>query len=327
MFCNTYHLLLSAGPDTISKAGGLHKFINFGGLIMTDSGGFQVFSLADRQQVSNELKGGTAKKYSGTVLKLSEEGVTFRSYRDGAKVLLTPETTVQTQRQFLSDIVIPLDELCANDVSEETLMNSFERTHRWEKRSLDEFKKLSSHDLERKQFIYSVIHGGTNLELRKRSLEILDRLGFDGHAIGGSLGANLNQMNEMLTSLMPQMPPEKPRHLLGMGDMEAIEIGIRLGIDTFDSAYPTRAGRHGSLMTSKGLIKIRKEEYKNDFETKGIDGENCDCFTCKNYSLGYLHHLFRTEEPTAGVLGSIHNLRWWSLAFERIRTRILNNEI
>jgi queuine tRNA-ribosyltransferase len=282
----------------------------------------QIFSLGDRQQVSNELKGKTAKKYEGSVLKINEHGVTFRSYRDGSLVELTPESSIDCQKQLGSDIIIPLDELPAHDVSADDLVSSFDRTHRWERRSLEQHLRNT-----RNQRIYSVVHGGTDLTLRRRSIETLAQLPFDGHAIGGSIGKDRTEMKQMLSELLPHMPPDKPIHLLGMGDTESLDFGVTLGIDTFDSAYPTRLGRHGTLFTEHGTIKVRQAEFRQRYERNGIDGDRCDCYTCRNYSLAYLHHLVKTEEPTAGVLGSIHNVYWLNKRMESLRELIERNEI
>lgn len=299
MFCNTYHLLLQPGPEVIQKAGGLHKFINRKLPIITDSGGFQVFSLA-YGSVASELKSQGAKKGDGHVLKITEEGVLFRSYRDGAKVLLTPESSVQAQKAMQSDIIIPFDELPPYHIGKERLMSALERTHRWEKRSLEEHLKNPQG-----QSMYAVIHGGIDLELRKKSAEVLSELPFDGFSIGGSVGKTKQEMVEMLTSLLPRLKEEKPNHLLGIGDLESLALSIPLGIDTFDSSYPTRAARHGFLLTKAGGIKVEKKENATNY---GPIEEGCPCRSCTHYSLAYLHHLFKAKELTAYTLASLHNL-------------------
>ena len=318
MFCNTYHLLLQPGVDTIKRAGGLHQYINRKGPIITDSGGFQVFSLA-YGSVADELKSRGLKKQDGHVLKISEEGVLFRSYRDGAKVLLTPESSIQAQKALGADIIIPFDELPPYHIGTEALHRSFERTHRWEKRSLDEHLKN-----QQAQAMYAVVHGGVDPTLRKKSVEILKNLPFDGFAVGGSLGKTRAEMVAMLEQLYPHLPEEKPNHLLGIGDLESLKLCIPLGVDTFDSSYPTRAARHGMLLTKEGPLKISRSEFANHFAPIEPD---CTCPTCKQYTLGYLHHLFKANELTAYALATIHNLHFMVDLMRRYREAILAGQI
>lgn len=318
MFCNTYHLMLQPGTDIIKQAGGLHTFMQRTKPIITDSGGFQVFSLM-YGGVTNELKSNGQKQESNAVLKISEEGVLFRSYRDGSKMLLTPETSIQAQKDLGADIIIPFDELPPFHMDHKKLVRAFDRTHRWEKRSLDEHLKNPQ-----KQAIYSVIHGGIDLELRKKSCSLLGSLPFDGHAIGGSLGKTYEHMITMLTGMMPFMPYEKPNHLLGIGDLRSIEPCISLGIDTMDSSYPTKCARHGMLFTQQGSIKIRNARYKNLF--KPLD-KDCSCYTCMHYTAAYIHHLFKAHELLAYSLTSIHNIHFMMNYFSRIRALILNNDL
>ncbi len=316
MFCNTYHLLLQPGPEVVKRAGGLHRFIQRQMPIITDSGGFQVFSLA-YGSVADELKSRGAKKRDGHVLKISEEGVLFRSYRDGTKVLLTPETSIQTQKALGADIIIPFDELPPYHIGAEALKRSLERTHRWEKRSLDEHLKDPQN-----QAMYAVIHGGVDPELRKESCNYLSRLPFDGFSIGGSLGKTKGEMVEMLTGLLPQLPEEKPNHLLGIGDLESLAQCVPLGIDTFDSSYPTRAARHGLLLTAEGGIKVEKGEHANHFAPIEHD---CSCWTCQNFTLAYLHHLFKANELTAYTLATVHNLHFMVELMRKYRAAILED--
>jgi len=318
MFCNTYHLLLQPGPEVVRRAGGLHRFINRQMPIITDSGGFQVFSLA-YGSVADELKSRGAKKGDGHVLKISEEGVHFRSYRDGSKVLLTPETSIQTQKALGADIIIPLDELPPYHIGPDKLKLSLERTHRWEKRSLEEHLKNPQN-----QAMYAVIHGGVDPALRKESCNFLANLPFDGFSIGGSLGKTKPEMVEMLTTLLPQLPEEKPNHLLGIGDLESLAQCVPLGIDTFDSSYPTRAARHGFLLTADGGVKVEKGTNANHFAP--ID-HNCTCWTCQHFTLGYLHHLFKAKELTAYTLATIHNLHFMVELMKRVRQDILEDRI
>ncbi len=316
MFCNTYHLLLQPGPEVIRRAGGLHRFINRQMPIITDSGGFQVFSLA-YGSVADELKSRGTKKRDGHVLKISEEGVHFRSYRDGSKVLLTPETSIQTQKALGADIIIPLDELPPYHIGSDELKRSFDRTHRWEERSLREHLKNPQ-----EQAMYAVIHGGVDPSLRQLSCKILSDLPFDGFSIGGSLGKTKPEMIQMLTLLLPQLPLEKPNHLLGIGDLPSLEQCVPLGVDTFDSSYPTRAARHGFLLTAEGGIKAEKGENANYFAPIEQD---CTCWTCQNFSLAYLHHLFKAKELTAYTLATVHNLHFMVELMRKYREAIFQD--
>ena len=318
MFCNTYHLMLQPGTEIIKKAGGLHKFMNRTQPIITDSGGFQVFSLA-YGSVADELKSRGTKKQDGMVLKISEEGVVFRSYRDGSKLQLTPETSIQAQKNLGADIILCFDELPPYHIAEKALKTSLARTHRWEERSMIEHQKNPN-----EQALYAIIHGGIDPELRKISCDFLTSLPFDGFAIGGSLGKNKQEMHKMLSSTLPRLPLECPNHLLGIGDLESLELCIPLGIDTFDSSYPTRAARHGVLLTKKGPLKATKLAYADYFAP--IE-EGCTCSTCKNFSLSYIHHLFKAREAVCMTLASIHNLHFMIEKMKDYREKILRDEI
>lgn len=318
MFCNTYHLMLQPGTAVVRQAGGLHKFINRTLPIITDSGGFQVFSLA-YGSVADELKSRGTKKQEGAVQKITEEGVLFRSYRDGSKILLTPETSIQAQKDFGADIIIPFDELPPYHIPEDELKKSLERTHRWEKRSLDAHLKNPQG-----QAIYAVVHGGINPEMRKSSSEFLAALPFDGFAIGGSMGKNKREMHELLSHTLPLLPEERPNHLLGIGDLLSIEQSIPLGIDTFDSSYPTRSARHGVLFSRSGPVNITKREYATNY---GPVEEGCQCPTCTHFSAAYLHHLFKAHELTSMSLASAHNLYFMVQLMQRYREGIIDSEI
>ena len=318
MFCNTYHLILHPGTELIKNAGGLHKFMNRTQPLITDSGGFQVFSLM-YGTVNEELKSKGKKQQSNSVLEINEEGVLFRSYRDGNPILLTPESSVQAQKDLGADIIIPLDELPPYHVDKRALLTSFERTHRWEKRSLDEHMKN-----ENNQTMYSVVHGGVDPELRKKSCEFAAHLPCGGYAIGGSLGKTHNEMFAMLEQMMPYLPPDKPNHLLGIGDLTSLEPCIKLGIDTMDSSHPTRCARHGLLFTNNGTIKILNAQYQQAFTP--LDPE-CTCYTCSNYTIAYLRHLFKAHELAAYSLASIHNLHFMVQKMAALRAAILENRL
>lgn len=318
MFCNTYHLLLQPGTKVVKEAGGLHKFINRTLPIITDSGGFQVFSLM-YGGVASELKSQGTKKTEGHVLKITEDGVLFRSYRDGTSFLLTPESSVQAQKDFGADIIIPLDELPPYHISANALVESLNRTHRWEIRSLMEHKRN-----ENDQAMYAVIHGGVDQALRDESCRVLTKHPFDGFAIGGSMGKTKGQMVAMLEKTVPKLPLDRPNHLLGIADLESLEGSVPLGIDTFDSSYPTKVARHGTLLTKKGPLKITKGCYNTDFSP--IE-EDCTCPTCQNYTKAYLCHLFKAKELTGLTLASIHNLHFMCEHMKRYRELILNDAI
>lgn len=317
LFCNTYHLVIQPGLEVIAQAGGLHRFMQRNAPIITDSGGFQVFSLA-YGTVHEELKSKGCKKQQGSVIKISEEGVLFRSYRDGERILLTPEKSIQAQKILGADIIIPFDELPPYHIGSKALQKSVERTHRWEQRSLEEHLKNPQ-----QQALYSVIHGGIDMELRAHSTRFLSNLPFNGHAIGGSLGKNRTEMVHMLRQLMPLLPPELPVHLLGIGDIASLQETIGLGIDTFDSSYPTRAARHGMLLHPQGNLHIEQNKYKMDFTA--IDAQ-CDCLTCTRYTRAYVHHLFKAHELSAYSLASIHNVRFMVRLMRQYREAILRGE-
>lgn len=278
IFANTYHLLIHPGAEVVEAAGGVHKFTNYNRPMITDSGGFQVFSMANTTS-QDELKGkvkrtdrSTGKSAPNLLKKISETGAVFRSYREGKLIELTPQSSVQAQKKIGADIIIPLDILLPNAVTPKKLLESFHRTHRWEAASLREHLTNL-----KQQAMYAVLHGGTNLELRKLSLEYLSSLPFQGLAIGGSLGRNSQEMYELLEALCPQLPRKFPVHLLGIGDPPSVEHGARLGIDTFDSAYPTKNGRHGRFFTADGSVDLSKPKFANTHNKPPVEG--CDCPT------------------------------------------------
>jgi queuine tRNA-ribosyltransferase len=318
MFCNTYHMLLQPGTEVVKAAGGLHRFIQRSGPIITDSGGFQVFSLM-YGSIADELKGKGKRKSNGGVLKITEEGVLFRSYRDGKKLLLTPESSIEAQKNLGADIIIPLDELPPYHIDKSSLLESFERTHRWEERSLQEHSKNLCN-----QAIYAVVHGGTDLELRRKSSEFLSERPFDGFAIGGSLGKTRREMVEMLRSTLPLLPLNRPIHLLGIGDPPSLEECVPLGIDTFDSSYPTRSARHGIAFTKSGSINLTRTALARDFSP--ID-PSCSCPTCQKFHVAYLHHLFKARELSAQTLTSVHNLYFMIELMCSYRREIMDDKI
>ncbi|KAL7549871.1 hypothetical protein ACHAWF_013128 [Thalassiosira exigua] len=342
-FCNTYHLMLQPGTEVVEGAGGLHQFIGRRDRpLITDSGGFQVFSLAygsvhEELSTGGELKRASLgdKNKSANIggappVKVTEDGAVFRSYRDGRKFLLTPESTVQAQKALGADIIIPLDELPPYHIDRDALERSVERTHRWEARSLVEHL-----DDVRKQAMYCVIHGGMDRELRRKSLEYLTSLPFDGYAIGGSLGRNSDELMDLLAWMMPLLNEDstnggtrrrgKPRHLLGIADETGVLGAVRHGVDTMDSCYPTRIARHGTLLSREGKVHIKSGKYSRQYGVP-IDQE-CGCSTCKRYDRAYLWHLFKAKEPVLMTLATIHNIHYMNDLMTRQRQLILEDKI
>lgn len=309
LFVNTYHMLVHPGDLIIQNAGGIHSFMNRQQPIITDSGGFQIFSLL-YGGVAQELKSKGMKKNSTCVLKSNEEGVLFRSYRNGELIFLTPESSIQAQKKIGSDIIIPLDELLPFHVTDQEFKKSFEKTHRWQKRSFIEHKKN-----RQGQLIYGVIHGSIYSDYRKKSVHYLMEDDFDGFAIGGSLGKDIHDVEHVLRETIKHLPPEKPRHLLGVADLNTVKIALKMGIDTFDSAYPTKCARHGWLFTDEGTIKITQSKWQNVHEKISAAPR------LKNYTAAYLHHLFKSHEQTAGMLASVHNIWYLNEFCQRLKNK------
>ena len=327
MFCNTYHLLVHPGPQIVRDAGGLHKYMNHRGPIITDSGGFQVFSLAapsadDAPEMKSRAKAARAANREGgpanssSLLCVGERGALFRSYLNGEHIELTPESSVAAQKDLASDIIIPLDELPPYHISRERLKQSVRLSHRWMARS------LRAH-LERpqQQAMYAVIHGGTDEELRKESAEYLSSLPFDGFAVGGSLGKDRAEMLELLRFLMPLLPTDKPNHLLGIADPESAEAVVPFGVDTMDSCNPTRIARHGLLLCTGGNLKIQQSKHINDYGPIDPQVETIA------HSRAYLHHLYKQHEPLYSSLATMHNLIYMNKHMASIRDRIMKDEI
>lgn len=318
VFANTYHLMLHPGEDVIDKAGGIHTFSGRDRPIITDSGGFQVFSLA-YGSVASELKSSGAKKHGNSVLKTTEEGVVFRSYRDGKKIHLTPESSIIAQKKIGADIIIPFDELPPYHMDEQALRRSLDRTHRWEIRSLNTHLSDPRH-----QAIYAVCHGGVNPDFRKESARYLSEQAFNGFGIGGSLGKNREELAFVLDHTIPHLRPEAPRHLLGIGDIPAIGDSIPKGIDTFDSSYPTKAARHAVAFHPDQAVRLKSTKHRESFIP--LD-DKCPCFTCKHYTRAFLHHLFKANEATAHSLTTIHNLTYMMRYMARARELILQDQL
>ena len=294
---NTYHLWLRPGEDIVAKAGGLHKFMNYNGPILTDSGGFQVFSLAKKKDIS-------------------EEGVVFKSHIDGKKLFLTPELSIQIQNKLDSDIAMSFDECIPYPASYEYAKASTERTIRWAKRG------LSVHN-NPNQSLFGIVQGGEFEDLRKYSALETVKLNFDGYSIGGtSVGEDKDTMYKMIDYAIKYLPIDKPRYLMGAGEPIDLLEGVERGIDMFDCVLPTRLARHGNAFTRNGRINLKNLKYKEDFTP--IE-DNCDCYTCKNYTKAYIRHLITCNEMLGGRLLSIHNIRFLIKEMEEIRQAIKNN--
>ncbi len=332
IFANTYHLFLRPGEKIVKKLGGLHKFMNWDHPIITDSGGFQVFSLGMglEQGVGkiasifpDESKKSHSRRKSHNAksrIKISEQGVEFRSHIDGKKILLTPEKSIQIQKDLGADFILSFDECTSPLVNYEYTKEALERTHRWEKRSLDEFQKPENKPSEHSsQAIYGIIQGGVYRNLRKQSANFIGKMDFFGMAIGGSLGKSKKDMYQILDWTIPLLPENKPKHLLGIGTIEDIFEGVKRGIDTFDCAAPTRIARNGTLLTKKGRLNIMNARYRDD---RSPIEKGCKCYTCQNYSRAYLRHLFWAGEMLAPRLASIHNLYFMANLMKEIRANI-----
>ena len=295
ILANTYHCWLRPGEDIIEKAGGLHKFMNYNNPMLTDSGGFQVFSLTSMR-------------------KITEEGVSFKSHLDGSSLFLSPEKSIQIQNKLGADIIMALDECPPYPASYEYMKDSVDRTLRWAKRCKD------AHQREGEQSLFGIVQGGEYRDIRKYSAKALTEMDFDGYAIGGtSVGESKETMYKMIEYALEDLPKDKVKYLMGVGSPDALFEGVLRGIDMFDCVLPTRIARHGTLMTSHGRINIKREEFKDDFSP--LD-DNCDCYCCKNYSKAYLRHLFRCNEGFGLRLMSIHNLRYLIHLMEQIRQAI-----
>lgn len=296
---NTFHLMLRPGTEIIKQHGDLHDFMHWHKPILTDSGGFQVFSL-------------------GELRKITEEGVTFRSPINGEKILLTPEKSMQVQRDLGSDIVMIFDECTPYPATESEARVSMELSLRWAKRSKDEHGDSPS-------ALFGIIQGGMYEGLRDISLRGLEDIGFDGYAIGGlSVGEPKEDMIRVLDHVADKIPAHKPRYLMGVGKPEDLVEAVRRGIDMFDCVMPTRNARNGHLFVTNGVVKIRNAVHKTDI---GPLDQKCDCYTCKNYSRSYLHHLDKCNEILGARLNTIHNLHYYQRVMQGLRDAIANENL
>jgi queuine tRNA-ribosyltransferase len=330
VLANTYHLYLQPGDEIIKKAGGLGKFMNWHCPTMTDSGGFQAFSLgaAYGEHVSKIASGQSEISRCGAenggtnsdcaLAKIDEDGVVFRSHIDGSEHRFTPEKSIQIQHNIGADMIFAFDECTSPQASFEYQKEAMDRTHRWAKRSLDEHKKLNKED---KISLLGIVQGGRFEDLRKESAEYISKLDFDGFGIGGSF--NKEDMNTAVGWVNKILPEDKPRHLLGIGEPMDLFGGIENGVDLFDCVAPTRIARNGTLHTKNGKINILNAKFKEDFEPIEND---CECYTCKNYTKSYLAHLFRAKEILVNTLATIHNLYFINKLVADIRQSILDEK-
>ena len=299
---NTYHLMLRPGDELIARRGGLHKFIGWNKSILTDSGGYQVFSLAERR-------------------KINENGVEFRSHLDGSPYLLTPERAVDIQANLGSDIAMVLDECPALPSTAEVIDRSLELTARWARRCRERFlEKKGRRIISPDPLQFGIVQGGTFPELRRKSAELTVSIGFEGYAIGGlSVGEPNETMYEVVAQTTPYLPVDQPRYLMGVGTPIDIVEAVARGIDMFDCVLPTRNARNGQLLTSEGPLNIKNLEFAED---DGPADPACGCYTCRNFSRAYLRHLYRAGEMTGGTLNTLHNLSFYLDTMRRIREAI-----
>lgn len=297
---NTYHLFIRPGHDIVKEAGGLHKFMNWDRPILTDSGGFQVFSLSDLR-------------------KITEEGVHFRNHLNGDKLFIGPETSMEIQNALGADIMMAFDECPPYPAERDYVKQSLERTTRWAERS------LKAHSRPNDQALFGIVQGGMYKDLREQSAKELTSLDFPGYAVGGlSVGEPKDIMNEVLEYTTPLLPENKPRYLMGVGDPESLFEGVIRGIDMFDCVLPTRIARNGTTMTSNGRLVVRNAKYARDFDP--IDPA-CGCYTCQNYSRAYVRHLLKADEIFGLRLTSYHNLYFLLDLMKNIRQAILEDRL
>jgi queuine tRNA-ribosyltransferase len=341
LFCNTYHLLLHPGTDVIAECGGLNSFMNTDKVIMTDSGGFQVFSLKygtvqeelghtpSLKKASGSMKSRGHGKGHASAVRVMDTGVTFRSYRDGTRLELTPEVSVTAQKELNGSIIMPLDELPPYHVTREELVASVSRTHRWQKQSLE-----THHGKPNGQLMYGIVHGGSDKELRKESVKFVTDHGFDGFAIGGALGKNSAELCAIVDWTMgacglraAARDTHRPVHVLGIADPCNIRELVKMGCDSFDACYATKISRHGAMLCGDvrqpGRISIKSSRYKHAHHPL----PDCHCSTCAQYSLAYLHHLTKANEPLVDTLLSVHNLTYMTDLMKALRDDIKAGQI
>ncbi|HAF71178.1 MAG: Queuine tRNA-ribosyltransferase [Acetothermia bacterium 64_32] len=325
---NTYHLYLRPGAETVGALGGLHGFFGWAGPWMTDSGGFQVFSLGAGKvhgvgKIAPIFPGDTRPRAAGgSLVRLTEEGVHFRSVVDGAWVFFSPEEVIRAQRLLGADIILPLDE-CTSPFHDRAYTEAaMERTHRWAERALRAFEETRGLGPNPGQALFGIVQGGAYEDLRRRSARVIAGMNFSGFAIGGSLGRSKEDMLRVIEWTVGELPKERPRHLLGIGTVEDIVEAVRRGVDAFDCAAPTRMARNGTLLSGQEegfRLNIKGARFRRD--GRPIE-EGCDCPTCRRHSRAFLHHLLRSGELSYFRLATLHNLRFMARLMAAIRARI-----
>lgn len=329
LFGNTYHLHLRPGEDRVLDFGGLAKFMSWNGPTITDSGGFQVFSLGQLKMKLTEEGEGTEVK----VVNIKDDGVTFRSHIDGSKHVFTPEISIEIQKKLGADLILAFDECAPHPSTHEYTKEAMERTHKWAVRCLKAHQRNPPSPLglrRGKQALYGIIQGGVYQDLREESAEFISKLNFDGIAIGGvSVGESKKEMRQAIEWSYPFLPEDKPRHLLGIGEIDDIFDVIERGMDTFDCVIPTRFGRYGIVFVNPPVGNL-KNRFRIDLnkvifaKDKSPIDKNCLCYVCQNFSRGYLHHLFRAQELLAYRLASYHNMFFINNLVKKIRESIPN---
>jgi queuine tRNA-ribosyltransferase len=322
---NTYHLYLQPGHELIARRGGLHRFMGWDGPILTDSGGFQVFSLV-YGSIADEVKGRRPQHpaMQRDMVKVTEDAVIFKSYLDGSRHVFTPERSVEVQHGLGADIIVCFDELPPFRAGYDYTRDSMARTHRWAERCLKTQRERDPQSLPNPdQYLFGIVHGGVFPDLRKASAEFIGELGFDGLCIGGSLGANKAQIYEVVEMTVPHMPDGLARHLLGVGDVDDLLEGVARGIDMFDCVSPTRLGRHGAA-----IVKDRERRWRLNVANSSLREDDnpiqvgCACYTCRHYSRAYIHHLYRANELLGIRLVSLHNVAFLLNLMAEVRSAL-----
>jgi len=329
LICNTYHLYLRPGEKVIQKLGGLHKFMNWAGPIITDSGGFQVFSLGFGLEhgigkIAGVFSSQNLAKQKVNLVKIDEDGATFTSHLDGSKHRLTPQKSIQIQEALGADIIFVFDECTSPLSSYDYTKKAMEKTHRWAEICLREKEKSAKGGFasgEKRQALFGIVQGGPFRDLREASAQFIGGLSFDGFGIGGSFGQE--EMKKTLDWVISYLPADKPRHLLGIGYLDDIKEAVKKGIDLFDCVEPTRLARHGVFLTAIGKLNISNSSYRID---KKPIMRGCACYTCQNFSRAYLHHLFKAKEILGTCLLTFHNLWFIHQLMKKIREDIKNGK-
>lgn len=332
ILANTYHLMLQPGSEIVAKMGGLHGFMGWDGPMLTDSGGFQIFSLG-HGSVAEEVKGKRQSSRPKSLLKINEEGATFKSYVDGKKHVLTPEMSIQIQRNLGADLIVVLDECTPFHVEKSYTEKSMHMSHRWAERSLREFQRGPTGV----QALYGITQGGVYPDLRKASSDFVNSHPFFGHAVGGSLGADKDQMEEVVEMAVEHLDPSRPIHLLGIGGIRDIFFGVQQGIDTFDCVHPTRLARHGGALVPLSVweelgedpkgrehMNLRNARFRED--PAPIDS-SCGCQTCQRFSRSYLHHLLKAGELLGMQALTIHNVHFMNRLLTAVRRAIAQDTL